>query len=256
MRTRAVAHALSALLLVTACGDQVGTTTGDVDLDGRWHLVSGRDAGGAFELAGRQVTLEVRGQEAGGTSACNLYSGTVTVAGQDVSFGGLGGTEMACEPAVMALEQRYLEALGAVRHGRRSGDALRLSGPDITLELSLAPPVEDADLVGTTWDLESLVDGETVSSVAVEGDLRFLESGLLVAALGCGTHRARYELDGDVVTLSELTDRAAAGACPPDVEAQHVHALDVLGDGFTVHVEGDRLTLTGQQGKGLEFRAR
>ncbi|HEU4515579.1 MAG TPA: META domain-containing protein [Nocardioidaceae bacterium] len=259
MSTGRVAHALAALaaaLLVAGCGEQVGTATGDVDLEGSWHLVSGRDADGVFDLAGRKVTLKVEGEEAGGTSACNLYGARVAVDGDDVTLSELGGTEMACEPDVMALEQRYLEALGAVERGERGDDVLRLSGPGVTLELSLDPPVEDAALVGTTWLLESLIDGDSVSSVAEQGDLRFLDGGVMVATVGCGTQRARYVLDGDDVALTDFTDRDPdAGTCPPDAEAQHAHAVDVLRDGFTAHVEGDRLTLMNQQGKGLDFRA-
>lgn len=259
MTTGRVVRALAGLavaLLVVACGEQVGTATGDVDLDGSWHLVSGRDARGAFDLDGPEVTLTVEGEEAGGTSACNLYGGRVAVDGEEVRLSELGGTEMGCDRDVMTLEQRYLVALGAVERGRRTADALSLSGPDVALEFSLDPPVRDAALIGTTWLLESLIDGETVSSVAKEGDLRFLDGGVMVSTVGCGIQRARYVLEGADVTLTGLTDRdPAAGACPPDVEAQHAHAVDVLRDGFTAHVDGDRLTLMNQQGKGLDFRA-
>lgn len=248
--------ALAAVALVAACGEQVGTTTDGVDLEGSWHLVSGRDADGTFELRGREVTLEVEGTEAGGTSACNLYGGRVEVDGDSVRLSELGGTEMGCEPDVMALEQRYLEALRAVERGERSEDALTLSGTGVSLEFSLDAPVEDAALVGTTWLLESLIDGESVSSVASDGELRFLDGGAVVATVGCGVQRARYTLDGDDVVLTELTDRdPGTGMCTPDVEAQHEHAVDVLRDGFTARIEGDRLTLMNRHGKGLDFRA-
>lgn len=255
-RGLAALAALAAMALAAACGEQVGTATDGVDLQGSWHLVSGRDDDGAFELRGREVTLRVDGAEAGGTSACNLYGGRVQVDGDSVRLSELGGTEMGCEPDVMALEQRYLEALRTVERGERSDDELTLSGADVSLEFSLDPPVEEAALVGTTWLLESLIDGESVSSVASEGELRFLDGGAMVATVGCGVQRARYTRDGSDVVLTELTDRdPGAGMCTPDVEAQHEHAVDVLRDGFTARIEGDRLTLMNQHGKGLDFRA-
>ncbi len=243
-------------VLLAGCGEQVGTATGDVDLEGSWHLVDARDAAGAFDLADREVTLTAKGTEAGGTSACNLYGGRVDVAGDSVTISQLGGTEMACEPAAMELEQRYLAALQSVERGERTGDSLTLSGPDVTLDFGLDPPVEDAALVGTTWVLESLVDGDSVSSVAHDGELTFLRGGVMVGDVGCGQQRGRYSLDGDEVVVTAFRDRdPSAGRCPDDVEAQHDHVVAVLHDAFTATVEGDRLTLMTQAGKGLEFRA-
>jgi heat shock protein HslJ len=243
-------------VLLAGCGEQVGTATGDVDLDGSWHLVDARDAAGTYDLADRAVTLTVNGNQAGGTSACNQYGGRVEVAGDSVTISELGGTEMACEPAAMELEQRYLAALQSVERGERTGDSLTLSGPDLTLDFGLDPPVEDAALVGTTWVLESLVDGDSVSSVAHDGELTFLRGGVMVGDVGCGQQRGRYSLDGDEVVVTVFRDRdPAAGRCPDDVEAQHDHVVAVLHDTFTATVEGDRLTLMTQAGKGLEFRA-
>lgn len=256
-RLLAAVAALAVATLLSGCGDLVGTPAGtDVDLDGSWHLVSARDGGGAFDLVGAPVTLVVEGDEAGGTSACNLYGGRVDVDADAVRVSELGGTEMACEPAVMALERRYLDALGAVAVAARARGRLTLSGPDVVLEFASDRPERDVPLVGTPWLLESLVAGDTVSSVAADGVLRFLDGGRLAGTVGCGRLSGRYALDGDRVVLTTLTDRdPAAEACPPAARAQHAHALDVLRDGFTAEVDGDRLTLTGGDGLGLQLRA-
>jgi heat shock protein HslJ len=247
--------AVSLLAAVAACGG-TGTGSGGGDLDGTWRLVSGRDAGGSLpDLADRQVTLVVDGEQAGGVSACNHYGGRIEVDGETVSIGDLGGTEMGCEPDVMELEQRYLAALGAVERGERVDDELTLSGPDVALEYDLVPPEPDADLVGTTWLLESLVDGETASSTVPGGRLELTDDGTLTAETGCGEVAGTYRLEGDE-TVATLIDPEPGPPTPCDelAAAQHRHMVDVLADGFTWQVDGTRLLVTSPEGLGLEFR--
>jgi heat shock protein HslJ len=248
---------LAVTVLPTACGDQVGTAAESLDIAGSWHLVEGRDAEGDLDLGHRQVTLAVEDGAASGTSACNMYGANVHVEGETVRFAEIGGTEMACEPDVMELERRFLAVLGAVEAGERDGDVLRLSDADATLTFARDAPLDDAALVGTTWALESLVDQEAASSVVPGGELRFLEGGVLTGSSGCRAVRGHYEVHGQRVSVSELdAGDPHAGACMPDAEAQHGHVVDVLREGFAVHVEGDRLTLTSPQGLGLALRAR
>lgn len=260
-RLRGLAALAVLAALAAGCGSGSGDdpapgggTSQQVDLDGSWHLVSGRDAEGTFVLRGREVTLKVDGRDAGGTSACNLYGTEVTVDGDAVRFGAAMGTEMACEPPVMELERRYLAGLQAVERAERTEETLTLSGPDVVLELELDPPVRDAALVGTTWVLESLIDGETVSSTMGRGTLVLAEDGTLTGSSGCRILRGSYELDGDRLVVGELLADPAAGRCAEGAEAQHDHVVGVLRDGPTVAVQGDRLTLTARDGQGLDLR--
>ncbi len=137
MRTvRRTASLLAAVVLVgaAACGTD-DASTGDngtpsepgttvdraaVSADGSWVLVAGTLDGEPLDLVdGRDVTLVIDGSEIGGTAACNGYGGSVTL-GEESEFGGsfavgeLAWTEMACEPAVMELEQRFLAAVQKV----------------------------------------------------------------------------------------------------------------------------------------------
>ncbi len=246
----AVLAAAVAAALAAGCGDRVGTAdAAGVDLAGRWHLVAGSDERGRLDLADREVTLFVDGDEVSGTSACNQYFGTVAVDGDTVDVSGLGGTEMACEPPVMDLEQRYLAALAALDRAVRTGDELALEGPDVSLRLSLAPPVRDAPLTGTVWRLESLIEGETVSSVSGDGTLTFREDGTFEGSTGCRELRGEYTVDDGTVSVDRL--EVGPGGCPDELRRQHRHVVDVLGGGFAATVDGTRLTLVGKAGKGL-----
>lgn len=65
-----------------------------------------------------RVDLIFEDDAVSGTSGCNRYFGSYEVNGGSISFGTLGGTEMACDPALMQLESAYLAALGDVRDHR------------------------------------------------------------------------------------------------------------------------------------------
>jgi len=254
---RTAMTALVAGLLLSACGEDVGRAAdAGVDLTGSWHLVSGGDADGSFDLTGRSVTLVVEGDTASGTSACNHYSGDLDLEGDSVRLSGMSGTEMACEPAVMDLERRYLDALGVVARAERSGDALTLSGPGRRLGFELDPPVQDAPLIDTTWVLESIVDGDVVSSALPGSELRLSGNGTLEGLTGCGAMTGRFEVAADTVAVTGLaTEPGGAGPCPGDEKEQHDQMVAVLRDGFTAQVEGDRLRLRTGQGSGLDLLA-
>ena len=54
-----------------------------------------------------------------------------------------------------------------------------------------------------------------------------------------------------VATTLVTNDNASA----TDLQDQDAFVLEVLGDGFTVAIDGDRLTLGKPNGMGLDFRA-
>lgn len=243
-----------ALVSLAACGDgDVGE--GGTSLDGAWQLTSGTVDGTEIPLVeGHRITLVVEGTEIGGTAACNSYFGTLEV-GEGVSFTGIGATEMYCMPdEVMDSEAAYLEALMRVDTAARQGDDLRLSGPGTELAFSDLPPVPTSDLTGTVWELDTLIEGDAASSVSGgPATLELGEDGTVAGSTGCRSFEGRYVIQGDEVRITEL---AMEGDCPADLASQDDHVIEVLGDGFTVDIDGDRLTVSSAGGLGLGYRAR
>jgi len=76
----------------------------------------------AFDASVRRVT---------GSSGCNTYGATYTVGGEGIAFGDVVTTEMACLPALMDLEQKFVTALrSAANHSFDESGALVISGGD------------------------------------------------------------------------------------------------------------------------------
>ena len=253
---RSAVPALALVLLLTACaagGSGSPGATGPIDLQGSWVLTSGTGPSGPLVLVeGARVTIVFNGSQVSGQAACNQYGGTVAVAGNDVRFSAMSTTEMACAEPIMSLEAAYWEAFALVTRVVRQGDTLTLAGQGARLDFELAPPIEDETLVGTSWTLDSLIFGEAVSSVAGSPTLELRDDGTLAGSTGCREFTARYQVVGDEV---QVTDLAATGTCSAELAQQDELVVGVLEGSFTVAIDGPSLTIMGDGGQGLGYRA-
>ncbi len=72
------------------------------------------DIQGGGVIGNVQSTMRIdAGGKVTGSGGCNRLFGTATVGGNSLAFGGIGTTRMACPPAVMQQESKFLGALGA-----------------------------------------------------------------------------------------------------------------------------------------------
>ena len=236
-----IAIALVAALVVAGCDLLMPAGDGSQP-DGEWRLTGGMHSGDPLPMPdGAPITMTIDGTQVGGRAACNTYGGELTIEDDRIIVGAMSMTEMGCDPAIMEAEAAYIEALGDVTHWARAGDTLTLSGEGVELTYEIVPPEADVALVGTTWRLDGLVDGDAVSSTMGDpATLQLGDDGTLSGTTGCRTFEGRYEVDGDAVTVAELVndDRAC-----PDLVTQDEHVLSVLGEGFTYAIDGRQLSL-------------
>ena len=152
-------------LACLACGRDktVQTRSGDdrdatgESLDGDWVLVSGTVDGSALALnEDYRITVSIDGSEIGGTAACNSYGGSVSIDDTIFSIGEVNQTEMSCDPAIMKLESAFLEGLFRANSATRSADTASITGEGVDYTFGLLAPLPVADLVGTTWLLDTL----------------------------------------------------------------------------------------------------
>jgi heat shock protein HslJ len=154
----------------------------------------------------------------------------------------------------MELEGAYLGALGRVTGGERDGEQLVLRGDDLELRFASRPAVTDAELAGTTWQLDTLVDGDAASSTVAGAEATLeVADGQLSGTTGCNRFWGPAEVvDGRLVAGPLSTTRMACDG----VMGQEGHALAVLDGRPTIGIEGDRLTLSLDDGRSLVYRAR
>lgn len=243
------------ILMFLLAGCSLLTNGASASLDGDWGLQAGTNQGQPVPIvAGSPINLKIDGTQAGGTAACNRYGGKIRVSGDDVSFSEMAQTEMACiDDRIMASEAAYMSALQKATTADRSGNAMVLSGPGVELRFALIPPAANADLVGTTWVLDSLISGDAVSSTVGErATLQFNADGTFSASTGCRDVTGRYTVEGNRVRAT--LDPYDTFACGNGLGDQDNHVLKVISDGFSVTIQGESLTLIAGD-KGLGYRA-
>lgn len=255
-------HLLATLALgLAACGSSGGSAaplaSTDADPSGAWQLESATVDGAALELFDdHPITAVVEASAIGGRSACNEYSGRIRIAGDGIRIDELGGTAMACIPdGVMALEQAYLAALGRVRAIELIDGQLALRGEGLDLRFDRLPAPPVADLVDTSWVLETVFVGDVASSpVGEPASLELRADGTFAGSTGCRTFTGRWIEFGSQIQAPEL--RMDDSECPAELAQQDSHVVSVIGDGFEPSIEGDLLTLIDPGGVGLVYRGR
>lgn len=242
----------SLAVLAVAC---LGSDFAD-SLQGSWQLTSGTVDGEEIAIIeGHPITITFEEEQVSGKAACNSYGGAFSLSGSEVTISDLGMTEMGCFPEeVMEAEAMYAAAITRVERVSLDG-ALTLSGDGVELTFEALEPVPDAGLTNTVWVLDGLVRGDSVSTPVMDtrATVEFFTDESMVGDTGCRPFSGRYTISGAEVLVTELA--SDGHQCEPDLADQDSLVLSVLGDGFRVEIEGDRLTLSSQGNEGLMFVA-
>lgn len=243
---------LAGALALAGCGTGSAPSDG-ADITGEWQLASGTTLGAELLLPpGTTATLALSGGEANGVAFCNRFSASYELDGSSFEISDIGSTEIGCEPAVMAAESTYLAALDVVDTAVLDGDDLLLTGPGVELRFGPVPVGPDSPLEGTRWVLDTLVDGGTASSVLGEAQLELAADGTMTASTGCRSIGGTWRSEGDLLVLDAAYD---SFRCPPPADRQDEHVLGVFAARPIAAIDGDRLTLTADDGRGLSYRA-
>lgn len=244
---------LAGVMALAACGTD--TASAGPDITGEWQLASGTALGAELLLpTGTTATLALSGGKANGAAFCNRFFASYEQDGPSFEISDIGSTEMGCEPDVMAAESTYLAALDVVDTAVLDGADLLLTGPGVELRFGPVPVVPDSALEGTRWVLDTLVDGETASSVLGEPLLELAADGTATGTTGCNGWTSTWRQEGDVLALDPLITSIGCDA-DESLVVQDAQVTAVLGARPTVAIVGDRLTLTADDGRELGYRA-
>ena len=245
-------------LIAAACGDDSSTDIGadGSSLGGPWILVESLVDGTPLALlADYAVTMNIEDSQLGGRAACNSYDGSLALTDTGFRSSEVFQTEMGCEEPAMSLEFAYLSALTRVESWTRSGDVAELTGEGVSLTFAVVSPPPTTDLVDTTWELDTIIQGETASPAIGSADAALLSldiEGQLTGSTGCRTFVGEFIETGGTITITNL---AMEGNCGADFQRQDNALVSVLEGEVTVTVDGPHLTLMAAGGEGLRYTA-
>ena len=221
-----------------------------------WAAIELSDAAGDSSVpdTGGEPTLEFDqpGVTVSGSTGCNAYSGEVTIG--TISIGRLAVTERGCEQAIMALEALFIEVLSGAASFTLADGVLTLEGAGGSVSFAEPAPVVDVALEGTSWSLETLVDGAAATSVvATTLPTLTVGSGSFRGTTGCNDYSGAVVADGAAFTVSDMTWTEIG--CESGIMRQEALILGVLQNAGTFEIEADRLTISTSDGRSLTYRA-
>jgi heat shock protein HslJ len=223
--------------LLAACGSDTGGSGGAggmaSSLDGRRFLAD-------------DVSIEFRDGTVSASAGCNLVSGAYRIEGGSLVVGDLAMTEMAC-PGRDDRDTWLVGLLSSRPAVALDDDQLTLSTDSesvVLLDRHLVDP--DRPLVGTRWELTTIVDGEVASSVPAGVEvpwIEFSEGGQGRWYDGCNWGGASVEIvDGEMrIGEGEQTTR---GCVDDGATAMSAAFGRVVGPGATTfEIDGPALHL-------------
>lgn len=247
---------LLVLLATAACSGPeeisgVGPGDGDAPpaLDGRTFL--SRSVTGYELVAGTRIQLTFDDGNLGATAGCNSLGSPYSLDGDTLVTEGQGmtQTEIGCDPPRHDQDQWLSGFLTSGPTAVLSGSELTLTKGAITIELvdrEVADP--DRPLVGTSWRVDTVVQGDAASSVPDEGGviLRFpSETRYEVSSDGCTSVSGDMSLGPQTITFEP--GPVPDVACPSPWQ----ETLAVIAAGETTYrIEAARLTIDAD-GKGI-----
>jgi heat shock protein HslJ len=240
-----------AALMTAACSPAAASLA-----DHEFLSVSVTDGGAARPLAaGTRIRLNFSGSNLGASAGCNAIGGTYRMDGGRLVFEGGSMTEMACDPERDKQDQWLITLLASKPTLRLVGNELTLESGSIVVKLLDRTVVEpDANLVGPTWTLTSIIQGDAVSSIpdGKGATLKFSADSRFELFAGCNRGGGSWKLVGggievsDVVTTKMACDGPAATIESAVMEVLRAGSLsaEIRGNSLTLQADANGLQLT------------
>jgi heat shock protein HslJ len=97
-----------------------------------WILTQMRTEGGQTEIDDVAVSAQFDGTTISGNSGCNSYHASYEATGNEISFGPISGTLMACPEPENSTEARYLQLLDGIATFEVTGRSMSMNDQDGT----------------------------------------------------------------------------------------------------------------------------
>jgi heat shock protein HslJ len=206
-------------------------------------------------VAGTRISLRFGDDEVGAHAGCNQLGGSYRIDLGRLLYDATHQTAMGCDEGAHAQDAWLVEFLSTDPTVRIAGAELTLDNGATVIRLldrEVAEP--DVNIVGPTWAVESIIQGDTVSSVpaGARATLVFKADGTVDVEAGCNRGGGRWTLEGGGIRIDELG--LTKMACQGPGGALEGAVLGVLGSGtLQARIDANVLTLSAGNA-GLQLR--
>jgi heat shock protein HslJ len=264
MRTKLTITLMLLAVALAGCGRAAVSQAGTADAEpwGRTFLSTSVTENGQPRplVAGTRITLNFveDGHRLGAQAGCNSMGGQASFAGGRLVVGDLATTEMGCDPPRHAQDEWLASFLTSRPEWGTSGSTLTLDNGTTRIVLEdrkVADP--DRALQRTKWVVDTIIDGETASSVpdGADAHLIFDDQNRFGGNTGCngmGGNAVVHE-EPSTITFSEVITTKMA--CEDDRMRLERAVLSTLDGDVRYQIDADVLRLDGPGGHGLRLRA-
>jgi heat shock protein HslJ len=268
MRMRALVVVLAVSALVAGCGSSDGGSSATTSpkagkrgsLDGRTFTATSATEGGTPHplVAGSVIEVAFDDGRVRASAGCNQMSGPYRLVGDALTLGSPAMTEIGCDTTLMDQDTWLVGVLARPLTVSEDAAGITLTAGATVLVLAEEAEVAAAALEQTVWTLDSLVDGDAVSTPPQGAEVTLvLQEGGISFRTPCdrGSAGAAIDEDAATVTISAAKLAGTGPDCTPEVRALHDRAVALLADGVVAYRIDDRLLTLTRDGSGLVFRA-
>jgi heat shock protein HslJ len=263
MRTKATITLLFLALLTAGCGRGTVAQSGASD-DGPWGRTflstSVTENGRPRPLVeGTRISLRFSdASELGAQAGCNSMGGPASIENGRLVVDDLATTEMGCDPPRHAQDEWLARFLTSRPSADLSAETLTLENATTRIVLTdrkVADP--DRSLQGTKWVVDTIVEGESASSVpaGAEAHLVFGDTDRFSGNTGCNGMGGNAVVHDETHTITFSEVISTKMACEDDRMRLEQAVLDTLEGDVAYSIDADVLRLDGPDGHGLRLRA-
>ena len=243
-----------AIIASAGCAAAAATSIGDRE----FLSVNVTDGGVPRPLVpDTRIRLNFSGTNLGASAGCNSIGGTYRFEGGRLVFEGGAMTEMGCDQARHDQDEWLVAFLASRPAAHLNGNDLALESGSVVVALRDRSVVEpDANIVGPTWTLVSIIQGDAVSSVpqGQSATLKFNADGRFELFAGCNRGGGTWQAAGGGIEFSAimLTKMACDGPASA-IESAVPGILEA--DSNAAEIKSNILTLEAGA-NGLQFEAK
>lgn len=191
----------------------------------------------------------------GANAGCNSMSGEMRIEGATLVVENLGSTQMGCDPTHEEMDALVAELLTARPSVEVTTEGITLRSERVSATLVDRETAEPTrPLEATVWTLDTIIDGETASTVPDTSEplTLTLADGTFTFTL-CNGISTPYALDGTTLRVEPFA--MTEMSCGEELDRLESFVVAMLSGPVEASTLGDSLKLSGADGKGLGFAA-